>query len=68
MVRQPIRQPDDTKEVSQMAALIVLAVLLLVAVLAPWFGTDSSDARAEDARTERGWWPAGPTAAPRPRF
>jgi hypothetical protein len=51
-----------------MAALFFLAVFVLVAVLAPIFGTDTSDARSEDARGERGWWPAGPTSAPRPRF
>jgi hypothetical protein len=56
------------KDVSQMAALLVLAVIALVAVLAPLLGTDTSDSRAEDARTDRGWWPAGPTSQPRPRF
>ena len=51
-----------------MAALILLVVLLLIAALAPFLGTDSSDARSEDARYERGWWPAGPVSRPRPRF
>jgi len=51
-----------------MAALFFLAALLLLAVLAPLLGTDSSDARSEAAHDERGWWPAGPDARPRPRF
>ena len=51
-----------------MAALLVLTVIALVAVLAPMLGTDTSDSRTEDARTDRGWWPAGPTSQPRPRF
>ena len=51
-----------------MAALIILGVLLLVAVLAPFLGTDTSDARSEDAHPEGGWWPAGPTAPLRPRY
>jgi hypothetical protein len=50
------------------AALILLLVVLLIAVLAPFLGTDSSDARSEDARDDRGWWPAGPTVGPRPRY
>lgn len=51
-----------------MAALLFIAVIVLVAVLAPLFGTDTTDARSEDARNDRGWWPAGPTSQPRPRF
>ncbi len=45
-----------------MAVLLILAFTLLVALLAPVFGTDTSDARSLDARDPRGWWPAGPTA------
>ena len=51
-----------------MAVLVFLALFLLIAVLAPFLGTDSSDARSEDARDDRGWWPAGPAARPGPRF
>jgi hypothetical protein len=51
-----------------MAVLVFLALFLLIAVLAPFLGTDSSDARSENARDGRGWWPAGPVARPRPRF
>ena len=51
-----------------MAALFFLALIVLVAVLAPVYGADSTDATAEGVRDERGWWPAGPTAVPRPRF
>ena len=45
-----------------MAVLLILAFTLLVAVLAPVFGTDTSDARSLDAKDEAGWWPAGPAA------
>ncbi len=51
-----------------MAPLFFLGFTVLVAILAPWLGTDSSDARSEDARPERGWWPAGPDPRPRPHF
>jgi hypothetical protein len=58
----------EPKDVSPMAGLFFLILFLVVAVLAPFFGTDSSDARSESAKDERGWWPAGPNARPRPRF
>jgi hypothetical protein len=45
-----------------MAVLLLLVFLLLAAVLAPVFGTDTSDARSLDAKDARGWWPAGPAA------
>jgi len=45
-----------------MAVLLILAFTLLVAVLAPIFGTDTSDASSLEAKSERGWWPAGPAA------
>ena len=45
-----------------MVPLLVTASLLALAVLAPWIGTDSSDARAEGARPHNGWWPAHPGA------
>ena len=44
-----------------MAVLLILAFTLIVAALAPIFGTDTSDARSLDAKDARGWWPAGPT-------
>jgi hypothetical protein len=62
------RRTLRSKDVSQMAVLFFLAFALLVAALAPVLGTDTSDARSEDAKDERGWWPAGPTAHPRPRY
>jgi hypothetical protein len=65
--KPPPGSPTQTKDVSQMAALLVLAVIALVAVLAPQLGTDTTDARSEHARPDRGWWPAGPTSQPRPR-
>jgi hypothetical protein len=37
--------------------VVLLLVLLLVAVLAPWLGVDTSDGRAEAARPEHGWFP-----------
>ncbi len=40
-----------------MTALMFLLVFLAVAALAPWLGTDTSDARSESARPENGWWP-----------
>ncbi len=51
-----------------MAALFFLALIVLVAVLAPAYGTDTSDARSEAVRDDRGWWPAGPTSRPSPRY
>ena len=51
-----------------MAGLLFLILFLAIAVLAPLFGTDTSDARSESAKDDRGWWPAGPSARPRPRF
>jgi hypothetical protein len=49
-----------------MDALFLVLVLLAVAALAPWLGTDTSDARSEAARPENGWWP-GIDARLRPR-
>lgn len=51
-----------------MTALFFLAVLLLVAVAAPFLGTDSSDARSEDARPSQGWFPAVGERGPRGRL
>ena len=48
-----------------MALVTFVAFALLLAVLAPVLGTDSSDARSLDAKDDRGWWPAGPTEAAR---
>jgi hypothetical protein len=41
-----------------MGALLVLLAFVLVAVAAPFLGTDSSDARSEGARPAQGWFPA----------
>ena len=51
-----------------MAILILLAIFLIVAVLAPLLGIDTSDAHSEDARPDNGWWAAGPTELPHPRL
>jgi hypothetical protein len=37
--------------------VLLLLVLLLGSVFAPWLGADTSDARAEGARPEQGWFP-----------
>jgi len=37
--------------------LVLLLVLLLVGVLAPWLGADTSDGRAEAAHPDQGWFP-----------
>lgn len=46
--------------------LLLLLFMVILAVLAPWLGTDTSDARSEKARPENGWWPAEPVG-PRTR-
>jgi hypothetical protein len=43
-------------------ALMFVLFMVGVAVLAPWLGADSSDARSERARPENGWWPAEPVS------
>jgi hypothetical protein len=40
-----------------MLAVLLLVLLLGAGVLAPWLGTDTSDARSEKARPEQGWFP-----------
>lgn len=42
---------------SSMAILVFMAFVLLLAVLSPWLGTDSSDAKSERSRPVNGWWP-----------
>jgi hypothetical protein len=37
--------------------VVLLVVLLIAAVLAPWLGADTSDGRSESARPEQGWFP-----------
>ena len=36
---------------------LLLVILLLVCLLAPWLGTDTSDDRSEKARPRAGWYP-----------
>ena len=38
--------------------VVLFLLLLLLSVLAPWLGTDTSDDRSEQARPEQGWYPA----------
>jgi len=35
-------------------------VLLLMCVVAPWLGVDTSDARSQSAHPVEGWYPATP--------
>jgi hypothetical protein len=41
-----------------MAALLLLLAFVLLALAAPFLGTDSSDARSERAHPREGWFPA----------
>jgi hypothetical protein len=41
-----------------MIELFFLITFVAIAVASPFLGTDSSDARAENARPEQGWFPA----------
>jgi hypothetical protein len=54
------RAPTDrnslpTKVIAVLSVLFF--VLLLVCVLAPWFGTDTTDVRREQSRPSNGWFP-----------
>jgi hypothetical protein len=48
----------------EMSALLVLLAFVLVAVAAPFWGVDTSDARNLNARPEAGWWPANDRSDP----
>lgn len=37
--------------------VVLLAVLLLTCLLAPWLGSNTSDSRSESARPAQGWFP-----------
>ncbi len=37
--------------------VVLLLVLLLACLLAPWLGADTSDGRTEAAHPEQGWFP-----------
>jgi hypothetical protein len=37
--------------------LVLLIVLFVAGILAPWLGADTSDGRAEAAHPEQGWFP-----------
>lgn len=41
-----------------MALVLTILAIAAVAALAPLFGTDTSDARAESAHPDQGWYPA----------
>lgn len=47
--------PTQTKVIAVLAVLFV--ILFLACLLAPWLGTDTSDARSEESRPEAGWFP-----------
>lgn len=36
---------------------VLFVILFLACLLAPWLGTDTSDARSEESRPEAGWFP-----------
>jgi hypothetical protein len=38
---------------------VLFVALLVISVAAPFCGVDTSDARIESARPERGWFPVG---------
>jgi hypothetical protein len=37
--------------------LVLFGVLMLICVLAPWLGVDTSDGRSEEAHPDAGWFP-----------
>jgi hypothetical protein len=39
------------------SVLALLLVLLLICILAPWMGRDTTDCRREQARPRDGWFP-----------
>lgn len=41
--------------------VLLFAILLIACLVAPWLGTDTSDARSERAHPREGWYPAMPT-------
>ena len=41
--------------------LLLFTILLIACLVAPWLGTDTSDARSERARPKQGWFPGLPT-------
>lgn len=40
--------------------LLLLLILIVGCLVAPWLGTDTSDARSERARPPAGWFPTLP--------
>lgn len=36
--------------------VVLFLLLLVISAAAPWLGTDTSDARSERARPEKGWY------------
>jgi hypothetical protein len=40
-----------------MAVLLLILAIAALAAAAPFMGTDTSDARAENARPDAGWFP-----------
>ena len=43
--------------------LLLFVILVVACLVAPWLGTDTSDARAENVRPEFGWFPLLPAEA-----
>ena len=47
-----------------MLGLVFVTLFLVLAVVSPMFGSDTSADRYEDHPDERAWWPGGPDARP----
>lgn len=51
-----------------MAALVFVTLFIVVAVISPLLGRDTSGDNYVEHRDDRAWWPAGPNALPRTRY
>jgi hypothetical protein len=52
--------PATTKVILVIVVLLIILSMILLAVLAPWLGSDTSDDRSEAARPVQGWYPGLP--------
>jgi hypothetical protein len=52
----PFQRAAATGEEAEMLA-VLFAVLIVVCLAAPWFGTDTTDSRSESAHPDQGWFP-----------
>lgn len=51
---------SEENVVSSMTILLLVVFMLVLAVLSPWLGTDTTSARSERAQPPNGWFPAAP--------